>query len=194
MQRGRGVSAQSPVPSCLCPCPGHLRQAREAWKDKGPLFRGGTPHSDGDLRRFILAARYTDVLLGGRLHRTSWPNFPSCPPWRSVCTGQGLSASAQHQLAPPSPVFPEVGSMIVSPGFKVPARSASSIIRRLMRSFTLPPALKNSHLATESQTRIRDGRGVLSDPHRFLPPSTTQYTSRMRAGLGVCRSGHLYTH
>lgn len=46
------------------------------------------------------------------------------------------------------PVFPDVGSMMVSPGFRVPSRSASSIIRRLMRSFTLPPALKNSHLAT----------------------------------------------
>ena len=57
------------------------------------------------------------------------------------------------------PVFPDVGSMIVSPGFRVPSRSASSIIRRLIRSFTLPPALKNSHLATGSQRRVRRGRG-----------------------------------
>ena len=57
------------------------------------------------------------------------------------------------------PVFPDVGSMIVSPGFMVPSRSASSIIRRLIRSFTLPPALKNSHLATGSRRGITRGRG-----------------------------------
>lgn len=51
--------------------------------------------------------------------------------------------------------------MMVSPGLRMPARSASSIIRRLIRSFTLPPALKNSHLATadESQT---EGRWVIN--------------------------------
>lgn len=46
------------------------------------------------------------------------------------------------------PVFPEVGSIIVSPGLRSPARSASSTMRRLILSFTLPPALKYSHLAT----------------------------------------------
>lgn len=46
------------------------------------------------------------------------------------------------------PVFPEVGSMMVSPGLRIPALSASSTIRRLILSLTLPPALKNSHLAT----------------------------------------------
>lgn len=51
------------------------------------------------------------------------------------------------------PVFPEVGSMMVSPGLRVPARSASSIIRRLILSFTLPPALKNSHLATANTSQ-----------------------------------------
>ena len=47
------------------------------------------------------------------------------------------------------PVLPEVGSMIVSPGLRIPARSASSTIRTAILSFTLPPALKNSHLATK---------------------------------------------
>ena len=46
------------------------------------------------------------------------------------------------------PVFPDVGSIMVSPGFSKPALSASSTILRLIRSFTLPPALKYSHLAT----------------------------------------------
>ena len=49
--------------------------------------------------------------------------------------------------AKPTPVLPEVGSMIVvTPGVIFPAFSASSIIRRAIRSLTLPPALKNSHL------------------------------------------------
>lgn len=56
------------------------------------------------------------------------------------------------------PVFPEVGSMSVSPGFIIPARSASSTILRPMRSFTLPPGLKYSHFATgnERADSIRD--------------------------------------
>lgn len=48
------------------------------------------------------------------------------------------------------PVFPDVGSISVSPGFSLPSFSASSIIRSPIRSFTEPPALKNSHLATEN--------------------------------------------
>lgn len=47
------------------------------------------------------------------------------------------------------PVLPEVGSMIVSPGLRIPALSASSTIRRPILSFMLPPALKYSHLATK---------------------------------------------
>ena len=46
------------------------------------------------------------------------------------------------------PVFPEVGSMTVSPGFNIPSFSASSIILTPIRSFTDPPALKYSHLPT----------------------------------------------
>ena len=49
------------------------------------------------------------------------------------------------------PVFPDVGSMIVSPGFSNPLFSASSTILRPIRSFTLPPALKNSHFATKKK-------------------------------------------
>ena len=49
------------------------------------------------------------------------------------------------------PVFPEVGSIMVSPGFKRPAFSASSTILLAILSFTLPPALKYSHLATRNR-------------------------------------------
>ena len=50
------------------------------------------------------------------------------------------------------PVFPEVGSIMVSPGFKRPAFSASSTILLAILSFTLPPALKYSHLATRIES------------------------------------------
>jgi len=49
--------------------------------------------------------------------------------------------------ASPIPVFPEVGSMSVSPGLIRPDASASRIIWSPMRSLTDPPALKNSHFA-----------------------------------------------
>lgn len=58
------------------------------------------------------------------------------------------------------PVFPEVGSMMVQPGFKRPSFSASSTMRFPMRSLTEPPALKYSHLATTS----KEGRVVFSSP------------------------------
>src|SRR2546425_4798778 len=50
-------------------------------------------------------------------------------------------------MASPWPVLPEVGSTIVPPGLRKPARSAASIIRRPIRSLTLPPGLSISSLA-----------------------------------------------
>lgn len=51
------------------------------------------------------------------------------------------------------PVFPDVGSMRTdTPGVMRPFFSASSTIRKAMRSFTLPPALKNSHFASVINT------------------------------------------
>ena len=47
------------------------------------------------------------------------------------------------------PVFPDVGSITVSPGFRIPSFSASSIILIPILSLTEPPELKNSHLATK---------------------------------------------
>lgn len=46
------------------------------------------------------------------------------------------------------PVFPDVGSIIVSPGLSLPSFSACSTIRKPILSFTDPPALKYSHFAT----------------------------------------------
>ena len=44
------------------------------------------------------------------------------------------------------PVLPDVGSMIVSPGFSRPDASMSSTMLTPMRSFTLAIGLKNSSL------------------------------------------------
>ena len=50
-------------------------------------------------------------------------------------------------MARPWPVFPDVGSTSVPPGFSSPAFSAASIIRSPMRSFTLPPGFSISSFA-----------------------------------------------
>ena len=42
-------------------------------------------------------------------------------------------------MARPMPVLPDVGSMIVAPGFSFPAFSADSIMFMAMRSLTDPP-------------------------------------------------------
>ena len=49
--------------------------------------------------------------------------------------------------ASPIPVFPDVGSIIVAPGFNAPYFSASSIIFFAILSFTLPAGLKYSSFA-----------------------------------------------
>ena len=50
-------------------------------------------------------------------------------------------------------MLPDVGSTIVPPGFSRPSASAASIIRLAMRSFTEPPGLKYSTLASTSGAR-----------------------------------------
>ena len=51
-------------------------------------------------------------------------------------------------MARPTPVFPEVGSTMVPPGRSAPEASAASTIRSAIRSFTEPPGLKYSTLAS----------------------------------------------
>ena len=53
-------------------------------------------------------------------------------------------------------MFPEVGSMTVSPGLRIPSFSASSTILTPILSLTEPPALKNSHLATGKREEGRE--------------------------------------
>ena len=52
-----------------------------------------------------------------------------------------------HTIATAIPVFPDVASTTVSPGFSAPRFSASSMIASARRSFTDESGLKYSHLA-----------------------------------------------
>lgn len=77
----------------------------------------------------------------------------------------------------PIPVFPLVGSISVSPGLMRPLFSASRIMRLPIRSFTLPPALKYSHLASISHSMpsafgiaFRRTSGVLPMKSRIESP------------------------
>ena len=49
-------------------------------------------------------------------------------------------------MASPTPVLPEVGSMMVPPGLSAPDASAASIIDSAMRSLIEPPGLARSLL------------------------------------------------
>src|SRR5262245_60066759 len=68
-------------------------------------------------------------------------------------------------MARPMPVLPLVGSTSVAPGLSTPRCSASSTMATAIRSFTLPPGLRDSTLARTrapeaSASRRRRTRGV----------------------------------
>src|SRR4051812_37593732 len=99
-------------------------------------------------------------------------------------------------IASPVPVLPDVGSMIVPPGFSRPSCSAASTIRIATRSLIEPPGLKYSTLATivgASPAPILESRtsGVSPTVSRIdslmsAPVSSTaamceDYTSRSRS-------------
>src|SRR5262249_37020289 len=108
----------------------------------------------------------------------------------------------------PTPVVPEVPSMIVPPGLILPACSAASNMVMPMRSFTLPPGFKYSSFAstvarTPRTTRFRRTSGVLPITsrmllcHMFGSPNTPNlryhkhfFDSRFDPGKGLCRSCH----
>ena len=50
-------------------------------------------------------------------------------------------------IAKPTPVFPDVGSMMVDPGFRRPSFSAASTIAKAGLSLTLPPGFVVSTFA-----------------------------------------------
>ena len=90
------------------------------------------------------------------------------------------------------PVFPEVGSMIVSPGFSVPARSASSTILKAILSLTLPPALKNSHFATKMNKHISSRRYCSNN--KFLQQQSSKQKYVNQDGLSCNQHCWLTIH
>src|SRR6187549_3622536 len=90
-------------------------------------------------------------------------------------------------MASPTPVFPLVGSTIVPPGRSSPDRSAASIIRSAIRSFTDPPGLKYSTLASTSGARP----AVTADSFTSgVPPISSTidraYCISIRSGWQTC--------
>ena len=60
-----------------------------------------------------------------------------------------------HASAKPTPVLPDVGSIIVlTPGLILPSSSAFCIMRKAILSLTEPPALKNSHFTNKSHFKF----------------------------------------
>ncbi len=100
-------------------------------------------------------------------------------------------------MARPIPVLPDVPSMMVPPGASSPSRSASSIIRSAMRSFSEFPGLKVSSLArtvasvTPRVIALMRTSGVLPIVSRMLleMPRTASTRERLRslaAGPWTC--------
>src|SRR5438132_8450331 len=92
------------------------------------------------------------------------------------------------------PVFPEVGSTMVPPGFSRPRRSASSIMRSPIRSLTLPPGLSVSTFARmvgRSPAVMRWSRtnGVCPTASRMLPRTCTGPHCMRRIGLSSEEGG-----
>src|SRR5918995_3277148 len=78
-------------------------------------------------------------------------------------------------MARPWPALPDVGSTIVPPGLSRPARSAASIIRRPIRSLTLPPGYSISSFA---RTVGRRPREILFRRTRGVSPTASRNESR----------------
>src|SRR5215469_13797402 len=66
-------------------------------------------------------------------------------------------------MASPTPVFPDVGSTMMPPGFSSPDCSAASIMRSAIRSLTEPPGLKYSTLASTTG----QATGDLAEPQQW---------------------------
>src|ERR687891_69725 len=80
-------------------------------------------------------------------------------------------------MASPWPVLPDVGSTIVPPARRRPARSPASIIRSPIRSLTLPPGFSISSLARivgRTPEATRPSRTPAGRPQRSrkMPPAS----------------------
>src|SRR3954451_8616859 len=101
-------------------------------------------------------------------------------------------------IARPTPVLPDVGSTIVPPGRSSPSRSAASIIAIAGRSFTEPPGLNSSSLATRSHarsapTRPRRTIGVFPTRSSRLSATSTGVTLAVAVVFSAGMQEHHYT-
>ena len=92
----------------------------------------------------------------------------------SMLIVSGITITALYPLeaatiARPTPVLPLVGSIIVPPGLRVPAFSASAIILRAGLSLALPPGFTASNL-TRSSASIFSIFSMLFILTRGVPP------------------------
>src|SRR5688572_26270763 len=92
--------------------------------------------------------------------------------WRSTLMSSGIVMMRRYPFtadtsASPIPVLPVVGSTMVPPGLRAPLRSAASTIATPMRSFTLPPGLRDSTFAS---TAAPPARGSRRSRTRGVPP------------------------
>ena len=101
-----------------------------------------------------------EVDLGAEARAAGAGARRSCPPAWSGSAGSPCTAAT---MASPMPVLPLVGSTIVAPGLSTPRRSASSTIATAIRSFTLPPGLRDSTLTS---TRAARRVGQPLEPHQ----------------------------
>ena len=89
-------------------------------------------------------------------------------------------AARAATMASPTPVLPDVGSTIVPPGWRSPAGSAASTMASAGRSFTLPPALRNSHLA--STVAVEPLADTVEADERRVPDQIARCARRSACG------------
>ena len=90
-----------------------------------------------------------------------------------------------HTIAKPVPVFPLVSSTMVCPGRSAPLASASSTMRRAMRSFFDPPGLRYSSLATTRPSRPLVTRESATSGVRPIAANSEAPVPTARAAGGV---------
>src|SRR5215218_11013583 len=87
------------------------------------------------------------------------------------------------------PVLPLVGSTIVPPGCRAPLASAASTIRTAMRSFTDPPGLRYSSLASTSGASGPRSRVTEFSRTSGVLPTRSTTDSAYCTGASSIRSG-----
>ena len=95
-------------------------------------------------------------------------------------------------MASPIPVLPLVGSIISTPGFRMPAASAASTMASAIRSFTQPAGLNDSSFTITFASRFLFDAKFESCNSGVLPISSFRFLAIFAINLFVCvrRSGN----